>query len=531
MIKRIVSLIFIVSACINISFAQISPSSFKLEKIATGLSKVSSEGLLSNSISDIITIGDTIWVGAGKGLSFSPDRGINWTNYYGTTAFGTESISALAYDHGIVWAATSHSYDKDGSSVHVGSGLRYTYDNGKTWFSIPQPVDDPGDSLLVYGINDGVTSPKVRALPVTVDDQNICYDVAVTKNTVWIATFAGGLRKSNDKGLSWQRILLPADTLNSIKPTDTIRYALQPVAGKFGKDNHLNLRVFSLAAVDDSTIYVGTAGGINRSTDNGLSWHKFNHTNQMSPISGDFVVALAYNKADSTIWGATWKAEGSTESYGVSYSTDKGNSWSVVLEGEKAHNFGFKDKDVIAATDNAAFRSLMNGSNWLAPTSIVDTETKISLRNSIFYAAGSSGADVWLGTADGLAKITETAMWTGVWKVYIATQKLNSQSEAHAFPNPFSPKLDLLKIKYSTNNKTENVTIRIMDFGMNLVKTVIQNAPRGNSIRSVSKEDGGVIDYWNGKDEGGNVVPNGVYFYRIDVGSNDPVFGKIIVLQ
>jgi len=27
------------------------------------------------------------------------------------------------------------------------------------------------------------------------------------------------------------------------------------------------------------------------------------------------------------------------------------------------------------------------------------------------------------------------------------------------------------------------------------------------------------------------VVPNGVYFYRIDAGSEKPVFGKIMVLQ
>ena len=37
---------------------------------------------------------------------------------------------------------------------------------------------------------------------------------------------------------------------------------------------------------------------------------------------------------------------------------------------------------------------------------------------------------------------------------------------------------------------------------------------------------------WDGKDDTKiNVVPNGVYLYRVDVNSNPPLFGKIIVLR
>jgi len=52
----------------------------------------------SNSITDIITIGDTVWVGTGKGVSLSTDRGVTWTNFYNNEIFGTNSISAIAYD-------------------------------------------------------------------------------------------------------------------------------------------------------------------------------------------------------------------------------------------------------------------------------------------------------------------------------------------------------------------------------------------------------------------------------------------------
>ncbi len=94
-----------------------------------------------------------------------------------------------------------------------GSGLHYTSDFGVTWHSVPQPLDDAGDSTLIYGINDGVQLPKVRVLPVTVAIQNLVYDIDFTPDAVWIATFAGGVRKSTDMGQSWQRILLPSDSL------------------------------------------------------------------------------------------------------------------------------------------------------------------------------------------------------------------------------------------------------------------------------------------------------------------------------
>lgn len=529
MILRTYIFIILLFSFVGFITAQNTPEYYHLLEDGK-LNKTNSENPASNSISDILTIGDTIWLGSSRGVSVSFDKGENWTNFYGTEAFGTESISAIGYYKGIFWAATAHSVERSGSTLPEGSGLRFTTDNGLSWSKISQPLDKNEDTVVVYGIN------SIRALPVTVAIQNLVYDIAFTfPYTVWISTFAGGLRKSSDRGQTWERVVLPPDRLNSISPNDTLEFCLQPVAGKFCSDNNLNHRVFSVLATDDSTIYAGTAGGINKSTDFGISWQKFSNQNHENSISGNFVVALGFNKTDNSLWAATWRAEGQTEFYGVSATTDGGENWRTSLDGEKVHNFGFKSIDVIAASDNGAFRSNNFGTSWILPTSIKDKQTNIMINTNVYYAATAQTGYVWLGSTDGLARLNESGgMWKGDWKVYFSSRSLSSKTESYAFPNPFSPRQEICKIKYSTGGKSSSVTIRIFDFGMNYLRTVIQNAVRGNPSNVVDDLGGassGVLDFWDGRNDNGEVVPNGVYFYRVDVDSEEPVFGKILVLQ
>ncbi len=514
----------------NFVFSQMVPNDFHLKSNAKTLGKtLTSTTPLGNGISDIVVIGDTILVGTGKGISISSDNGDSWENYYQTNNFGTDAIASVNYNHydGTIWVSTVRPYNSD---VDMGTGLHYSTDLGKTWNYISQPVDGDGDSLFTYGINNGITVASVKALPVTVPQQNITWDFAFTPNTVWITSWSSGLRRSTDKGKTWQRVLLPSDNINSLQQTDTVRFELRPKAGDVGSNNHLG---FSIAVVNDSTLYVGTADGINKTTNAGdtyPSWQKFNHLNQDNPISGNFVTALGYNSYNNTVWGATWVAEGSTEFYGVSYTSDGGQNWQTALKDEHVHNFGFKYNDVIANSDNGAFRSPDKGTTWILPNSIVDSKSgfSIDVSNVAFNAAGSYNNYVWLGSDEGLARLNETPniMWDGEWKIYFASQSLASQNETHCFPNPFSPRLDRLKIKYSTGGKSEKVTIRVFNFSMNYVATVIQNADRSETGTGT-----GVIDYWDGRDASGNMVPNGVYFYRVEVGSNDPIFGKILVIQ
>lgn len=377
MIKYIIPFCFLI---LSSAYSQHLPKLFEIGTNSS-LQKVDSETPASNSINDILIVGDTIWLATSRGLSRSTDKGVSWKNYYGSPSFGTESITAVGYHKNIIWAATAHSIERDGQTLPEGSGLRFSTDNGENWYTVGQPLDADDDSIEVYGIN------NIRALPVTVAVQNITYDIAFTQNTIWLATFAGGVRRNNIDSLlayqnhKWKRVVIPPDRLDSISPHDTLNFSLQPVAGKFGKESNLNHRAFSVIAINDTTVLIGTANGINKSITNvndnsqgGISWVKYNHKNQDDPISGNFIVAMNYSRNQNIIWASTWKAEDQDEFYGISFSDNGGLSWKTALRDEKVHNFGVDNTSgvVIATSSSGAFLNVAGLDRWLLTGQIVD---------------------------------------------------------------------------------------------------------------------------------------------------------------
>jgi ligand-binding sensor domain-containing protein len=497
--------------------AQKLPTDFDL---SSRLSKTEDATPLSNVIERVSIIGDTILVGTSKGLSVSFDKGDSWKNFYNDEIFRDESVSAVGYDRGTIWAATWHFENVAGSDIATGSGLRYSKDKGKSWTIIPQPIDNSADSSIVYGIN------NIRALPVTTEKQNFIRDIAFYDNTIFIATNAGGIRKSNDEGKTWQRVVLPPDYLDRIKPTDTLSFSLQPVAGAFGKEANLNHIGFSLLTASTGWIYAGTAGGINVSDDGGVSWVKLNHSNQEEPISGNHILAIEENPLDKSIWAATWKAEGASEFWAVSQSNNGGISWNNFLEGERVLDFAFSKNSVFVASQDGLFQSDDKGTTWFSAPEISDNDKKIILNTKNFRAIDSYENSVnnilWIGTLSGLVKYeVGNSIWSGKWNILLSSGAAAASNTSFSFPNPFSPDSKKANIKYSIANDGD-VTIRIFDFGMNLVKTVLQNASRRGGID--------LIDTWDGRDESDRIVSNGVYFYRIDTGSGEPMYGKILVV-
>ena len=101
-------------------------------------------------------------------------------------------------------------------------------------------------------------------------------------------------------------------------------------------------------------------------------------------------------------------------------------------------------------------------------------------------------------------------------------KKIEGLNKTYAYPNPFSPWLEASRIHYSVENAQSKVTREIFDFSMRKVRTLFSYA----SSSGKSEYD----EIWDGKDDAGNVVPNGVYFYRIKIDDKE-MYGKILVVQ
>jgi len=109
------------------------------------------------------------------------------------------------------------------------------------------------------------------------------------------------------------------------------------------------------------------------------------------------------------------------------------------------------------------------------------------------------------------------------WEVIRAYQPVGRTASTYAYPNPFSPDDEVVRLHYSVGSTQGTVTIEIFDFGMNRVRTIVKDAPRSSSFE--------YDEIWDGRDDENTQVANGVYFYRVVINSGDPTWGKIMVLQ
>jgi len=477
--------------------------------------------LRSNSASNILVKADTIWIGSSRGLSFTADAGRTWRNLANTATFDEKGVSALAIRGNEVWAATSSSRKFENDFLLVGGGLHYSTDRGQTWTFVGQPVDTGRVDTLLYGKN------KIPALAITALEQNVTFDIALTQSSVWIASWAGMLRRSDDFGKSWKRIVLPPDDLNHISPFDSLKFNLSNSQGSLNLGENLNHLVFAVHTSSDSTIWVGTAGGINKSVDGGSSWQKFNHQNQPKPICGNYVGAIREQRSlgRTIIWAICNNAFDPDEKRGVSYTEDGGESWKTILFNDFTRDVAFKDSVAYIASDGGLYRTDDFGETLIRAGTIHDPVSGQRFTEAQVVTVDIKGDTVWIGGPEGVAYTIDSAAesFGKTWKIFRTYQPVQSTAKTYSYPLPFSPDDEVVRLHYSTRGRTTAVTIRIFDFAMQPVKTLIRYATRSATVEH--------DEIWSGKDDLDRRVANGVYFYRVEVEGNEPIWGKIFVLQ
>ncbi len=208
----------------------------------------------------------------------------------------------------------------------------------------------------------------------------------------------------------------------------------------------------------------------------------------------------------------------------LSYSTNHGYSWEYTLGGYRPNGISSKDSIVFGYTDGGMWRANFGKFDWSKPSLIADPVSKDLCRSNSFYSGNYINDTLYFGSADGMLRTKLTVSpWSSPWKIFRACGNLTSTSETYAAPNPFSPNNEVTRLFFKTSKPVSKVTIKIFDFGMNPVRTVIQNATRTNNDVNFA--------IWDGRNDDGYIPANAVYFYRIEVDDETPFWGKVILMK
>ena len=138
------------------------------------------------------------------------------------------------------------------------------------------------------------------------------------------------------------------------------------------------------------------------------------------------------------------------------------------------------------------------------------------------YGVEIIGDYLWVGSEDGTVRINLN---------YFSDQGLyrtvDFSDEVYAFPVPFSPlRNDRVRFHFTPPRDTY-VTIKVYDFAMNLVSTPVDNEWVTAGPYPPSDYQGTT---WDGRNDRGDIVAVGVYYFEVEYSSGDVHWGKLAVI-
>jgi hypothetical protein len=143
---------------------------------------------------------------------------------------------------------------------------------------------------------------------------------------------------------------------------------------------------------------------------------------------------------------------------------------------------------------------------------------------------------LWIATSEGL--FFSSTEKPGVdTSAFILIKRAPSIKEGlkttYARPGILTPWVTDCKFIYNIKKPRAKVTIKVYDYNMDLVKTVIEKRPR------ISGKNGGPLgrstveseDQWDGTNVHGHPCAPGVYYYKITTDSGERSIGKIVIAR
>jgi hypothetical protein len=500
---------------------------FRLDK--TQLNETGS--ISSNSVTNLHAEHDTVWAGPLGDYSF--DRGDNWI-HAGADSLRVDRgrMFSIDVEGPNIWIGIGYSQrtTTSGSVDFVPTALGFTFstDGGRTWdFRLPQ-LDQPTDTVEIYGVS------TLSALPIIVPEQSPPFDIDYDPETgwIWTAAWASGIRRSEDGGRTWNRVILPPDTLDAIQPDIPYSFRFEPERGPADEAN--NFLGFAVLVDETGTVWAGTAGGLNRSLDartagRDASWTRFHYDGTTRGLVGDWITSIEEQPLDgrNPVWAACWPATQEGEDFGIVVTRDGGDTFEQVLIGAKVYDFAFDGETVYAAGDDGLFITRDGGRTWETVRYFrdLDRPDRPVRPDATVFSVAQTATDLWVGTDDGLLRSSDAG---NNWSLYRSEIPLNPAApssdipsvDTFAYPNPYAPSSDgFLKIRFELESAS-SVKVRLFGFASTLVRT-IDAAGLSPGTREV---------VWDGTDDRGAIVANGVYFYTVE-GNGDTVTGKILVID
>ncbi len=161
-------------------------------------------------------------------------------------------------------------------------------------------------------------------------------------------------------------------------------------------------------------------------------------------------------------------------------------------------------------------------------------ETAPNINFIKFTSKTDSSGILWVATSSGLFLSSNEI--PGISKDPFICIKRVAPVKAglkQAFASPGILKYDG-EVRFVYNlSKDAKVTIRVFDYNMDLVKTVIDNQlrPAGDHGPESGRSNYKDIDKWDGTSKNGKAVAPGVYYFKITSDNGDRAFGKIVVAR
>lgn len=327
--------------------------------------------------------------------------------------------------------------------------------------------------------------------------------------------------RSTDNGETWIQCAagssVPQEPLNiAISSTDRILVGAQ---GQFGYGLYTSIDdgdswtlikqggAPEVAVNPSGYIFAGLDSGVYRSTNNGMTWMQVSLGLPVGTYGMTMVLRIAISSSGVIFCGVLYfegPAPNPQYNWGVFRSTNNGNSWvSVGLTNAYLADLAISSSgEVFAAfSGSGVYHSTDGGDTWSQINSgLTDLDTHVFAWNPdgfLFLACGIASGDVF--------RTMSSVSSANVAKGSIP----NSIELMPNYPNPFNPSTN---IEFSLPGTSETKLVVYDELGREIIGLVDQLI-----------EPGTFKVMWSGINSKGELVPSGIYFYRLQATStSDP---------